>query len=133
MNAVNVVRRLFGIGGLALAAMGPATASAQGTAAPPAIEITMVQVKPGQELAFQDFVKNDGNPLRIKGGVKDRSVWTTAALGVNGEVYFVRPLAGLAEFDAPPSGVTQAETSAVVAKRQALITSLRTYLITPRP
>jgi hypothetical protein len=131
MNAVNVICRLAGMAGLALAALSPAAALAQ--AAPPAIEVTVVQVKPGSEPAFQDFIKNDGNPLRIKGGVKARSVWTTAALGQGGEVYFVRPLAGLSEFDSPPPGVTQAENNLVVMKRQALISSLRTYVVTPRP
>ena len=132
MSAMSVMRLLLATGGLLAAATRPGAGLAQ--SAPPAIEITIVHVKPGQEPAFRDFIKNEGNPLRIKGGVKNRSVWTTDALGVGGEVLFARPLpTGLASFDTPPSGVTPAETAAVVAKRQSLITDLRTYVITPHP
>ena len=133
INATNVMRLLAGVGGFLIATMGPSAALAQQPAAPQAIEITLVHVKPGLEQAFQDWVKNEANPVRIKGGTKDRSTWMTDGLGVGGEVYFVRPLAGLAGYDAPPSGVSQAEVAAVIAKRQAMIVDLRTYLITPRP
>jgi hypothetical protein len=54
-------------------------------------------------------------------------------MGLGGEVYFVRPITGVASYDAPPSGVSEAETAAVVAKRQSMILDMRTYLITPRP
>ncbi|HXA39877.1 MAG TPA: hypothetical protein VNW53_12820 [Phenylobacterium sp.] len=113
-------------------AAGSSAALAQQPAAPQAIEITLLHVKPGQEQAFQDWVKNESNPLRIKGGVKDRETWTTT-MGLGGEVYFVRPITGVSSYDTPPSGVSQAETAAVVAKRQSMILDLRTYLVTPRP
>src|SRR5262245_40789132 len=119
ISATSVVRLLAGIGGLLVAATVPAAALAQQPAAPQPIEITLLHVKPGQEQAFQDWVKNEANPLRIKGGTKDRQVWTTT-MGLGGEVYFVRPISGLASFDTPPSGVTQAETQAVIAKRQTM-------------
>jgi hypothetical protein len=128
----HAIRILVGIGGLLVAAVTPAAALAQQAAAPPAIEITLIHVKPGQEQAFRDWVKNEANPLRIKGGVKDRATWTTT-MGLGGEIYFVRPITGLASYDSPPSGVSQAETAAVVAKRQSMILDMRTYLITPRP
>ena len=129
----NTIARLFiGIAGLLVAAVTAGAAVAQQPAAPQAVEITLLHVKPGQEPAFQDWVKNEANPLRIKGGVKDRQTWLTT-MGLGGEVYFVRPIAGLASYDSPPSGVTQSETAAVVAKLQSMILDLRTYLITPRP
>jgi hypothetical protein len=130
--ACHTMRAVVAVGGLLIAAAGPSSALAQPPAAPQAIEITLIHVKPGQELAFRDWVKNEANPLRIKGGVKDRQTWMTT-MGLGGEVYFVRPITGVASYDAPPSGVTQAETAAVVAKRQSMILDLRTYLITPRP
>ena len=132
MNNTSRVSILAGICGLLVAAVTPGAAMAQQPATPQPIEITLLHVKPGQEQAFRDWVKNESNPLRIKGGVKDRETWTTT-MGLGGEVYFVRPITGLASFDAPPSGVSQAETAAVVAKRQSMILDLRTYLVTPRP
>lgn len=131
-NGNIISRLLIGIAGLFVVAVTAGAAAAQPPAAPQAIEITLLHVKPGQELAFQDWVKTEANPLRIKGGVKDRQTWLTT-MGLGGEVYFVRPLSGLASYDAPPTGVTQAETAAVVAKRQSMILDLRTYLITPLP
>jgi len=126
-----VARLLVGVGALLAGATMAGAAAAQ-PAAPQPIEITLVHVKPGQEPAFQDWIKAEANPLRMKGGVKDRETWLTT-MGLGGEVYFVRPISGLASYDTPPSGVTQAETQAVVAKRQSMILDLRTYLVTPRP
>jgi hypothetical protein len=126
-----VARLLLGVGALLAGATITGAVAAQ-QPAPLAIEITLVHVKPGQEPAFQDWIKTEANPLRIKGGVKDRETWLTT-LGLGGEVYFVRPISGLASLDSPPSGVTQAETQAVVAKRQSMILDLRTYIVTPRP
>ncbi|HZZ32045.1 MAG TPA: hypothetical protein VFE10_08620 [Phenylobacterium sp.] len=120
------------VGGLLFATAAPTAALAQQPAAPQAIEITLLHVKPGQEQAFQDWVKNEANPLRIKGGVKDRETWTTT-MGLGGEVYFVRPITGVSSYDTPSRGVSQAETAAVVAKRQSMILDMRTYLITPLP
>ena len=132
-TVTSIMRLLVGVSGFLVAATTGNEALAQASAAPQPIEITLLHVKPGQEQAFQDWVKNEANPLRIRSGVKDRSTWTTT-MGVGGEVYFVRPIAGVASFDAPPpSGVSQAETAAVIAKRQSMIVDMRTYLITPRP
>src|SRR5205823_3323012 len=62
----------------------------------------------------------------------DRATWATA-MGLGGEVYFVRPIAGLSSLDTPARGVSQAEVDAVVAKRQSMILDMRTYVATPLP
>ena len=48
-NVNRAIRILVGIGGLLVAAVTPGAALAQQAAAPPAIEITLLHVKPGQE------------------------------------------------------------------------------------
>lgn len=117
-------------GGLAIAAAAPSAVLAQQPAAPQVMEVTLVHVKPGQEQAYQDWQKSTANPVRIKGGVKERGAWSTS-LGPGGEYYFVSPITGLSSYDTPPSN--QAEAAAVFEKSRSMVADARIYLITARP
>ena len=56
-NSKRIRSLLVGVGGLLVATMAPGWALAQ--AAQPPIEITLIHIKPGQEQAFQDWIKNE--------------------------------------------------------------------------
>lgn len=131
---MNMFRRslkiILGLGGLMIAAVASGAALAQPPAAPQTMEVVLVHVKPGQEQAYQDWLKNAANPVRIKGGMKDRQAWSTN-LGPGGEFYFVSPITGLSSYDTPPSN--QAEAAAVFEKLRSMVSDARTYLITARP
>ena len=131
MNMVGrSLKIIVGVGGLVVATVAASAALAQQPAAPQTMEVVLVHVKPGQEQAYQDWQKSTANPVRIKGGVKDREAWSTT-LGPGGEFYFVSPIAGLSSYDTPPSN--QAEAAAVFEKSRSMVSDARTYLITARP
>jgi antibiotic biosynthesis monooxygenase (ABM) superfamily enzyme len=121
---------ISGVGGLLIAAVASGAALAQQPAAPQTMEVVLVHVKPGQEQAYQDWLKNTVNPVRIKGGVKERGAWSTS-LGPAGEFYFVSPITGVSSYDTPPSN--QPEAAAVFEKLRSMVSDARTYLITARP
>ncbi len=111
-------------------------AYAQNPPARQSYEVTITQVKPGMGGEFGDYLKNDANPALQKGGVKQRTVWTTATFGEGGEYVFLTPIESLAQFDNPGPAVKalgQEGAAALLAKRARLISSSRIVQVTARP
>ena len=75
------------------------TATAQPAATPQLYTVRVTHVKPSMNAEFQQLVQNEFVPAHKKGGVKQRSVWTTATLGVAYEYITVTPLEGVKQFD----------------------------------
>ena len=85
---------------------------------------------------FREFYLKETLPAQQKAGVKQQSVWTTAAFGEAFEYVTIRPIEGLQEFD-EPSPMTKAlgEEGARkwAAKRATMIVSTRSYVMQARP
>jgi hypothetical protein len=98
--------------------------------------VAIVQVKPEMGSEWQDYLKNHANPALQKGGVKERGVWTTATFGEGGEYVLVTPIESLSQLDNPGPAIKalgQEGATALLTKRQRLITSSRTFTVTARP
>lgn len=111
-------------------------AYAQNPPAQQSYEVTTVQVKPGMGGEYVDLQKKEMIPALQKGGVKQRSVWTTATFGEGGEYVTLRPIESLAQFDDPHPVVKalgQEGATALLAKRARLISSSHIVQITARP
>lgn len=111
-------------------------AYAQNPPARQSYEVTTVQVKPGMGGEYVDLQKKEMIPALQKGGVKQRSVWTTATFGEGGEYVTLRPIESLAQFDDPHPVVKalgQEGATALLAKRGRLISSARIVQVTARP
>jgi hypothetical protein len=128
------ITKLFAV--LFVAATLATLAFAQTPPAQQTYSVVVVQVKPEMGGEWQDFLKNHANPALQKGGVKQRSVWTTATFGEGGEYVLVTPIESLSQYDNPSPVVKalgQEGETALLAKRQRLITGYRTFMITARP
>lgn len=98
--------------------------------------VTEVHVKPEMAPQFREFYLKETLPALQKAGVKQQSVWTTAAFGEAFEYVTIRPIEGLQQFD-EPSPMTKAlgEEGARkwAAKRATMIVSTRSYIMQARP
>ena len=98
--------------------------------------VTETHVKPEMTTQFREFYLKETLPAQQKGGVKQQSVWTTAAFGEAFEYVTIRPIEGLQQFD-EPSAMTKAlgEEGARkwAAKRATMIVSTRSYIMQARP
>lgn len=98
--------------------------------------VTETHVKPEMMTQFREFYLKETLPAQQKAGVKQQSVWTTAAFGDAFQYITIRPIEGLQEFD-EPSPMTKAlgEEGARkwAAKRATMIVSTRSYIMQARP
>ena len=76
-------------------------ASTTTTAKPQLFHVFVAHVKPEMLLEFESFVKNERNPLLMKGGVKTTSVWRPD-LGDRFEYTLMRPIENFAELEEDP-------------------------------
>jgi hypothetical protein len=138
-------KRSFGFSVALLAAMLAAFSFAQNKPAPKAAAsqaqqpylITIVRVQPAMLTEFQDLMKDEVVPALKKGGVTRYGVWMAATFGEVGEFMLTRPIKDLAELDDPTNPIVKAlgqdAATALRAKVLRLITSSRTFMITPQP
>ncbi len=76
-------------------------ASPPATMKPQLYSVFVAHVKPDMLLEFESFIKNERNPLLMKGGVKSTSVWRPD-LGDRFEYILMRPIENYAEFEEDP-------------------------------
>ena len=76
-------------------------ASAPAAVKPQLFYVFVAHVKPEMLLEFESFVKNERNPLLMKGGVKSTSVWRPD-LGDRFEYILMRPIEGFADLEEDP-------------------------------
>jgi len=85
---------------------------------------------------YQDFVKKELIPTLQKGGVKERSAFTTAVFGEAFEYVYVTPIESLAQYDGQSPVVKalgEEGAQAFGAKGRRLIVSSRTFAVQTRP
>src|SRR5439155_9557960 len=101
------------------------------------LSITVVSVKPEMMNEFQNFVRNETNPARRKGGAMWREVWqTTAVAGEAFEYVIVAPIDNFAQYDGPgplEKGLGKEGLAAWQAKASRYINSVRRFVIRTRP
>ncbi len=86
------------------------TVAAQQTAAPSTekhqlYDLIIRRPQPGMGADYDNFIRTEMNPLRIKGGIQQMDVWTLAR-GKGGRV-FINPIANFANLD-NPIGISRA-------------------------
>ena len=99
-------------------------------------QMTAIQVHPGMEIEFENFMKAEVIPALRKGGVKEMSGWKTAVFGEAGRYIFTSPIGSLAEFDNPNpliKAVGQEGMPAIMAKTQKPVSGMRTFTMMDRP
>lgn len=111
---------------------------AQGNAPtqPQWLNIMVVHVKPEMLTEYLNFQKNEAIPTLQKGGVKERSVWQTAAFGEAFQYVFVTPIDSLAQFDGDgplQKALGKEGAEAYLAKARTFISSVHTYGSLTRP
>ena len=100
------------------------------------LSISVVHVKPEMLTEFLDFQKKEAIPTIQKGGVKQRSVWQTAAFGEAFQYVFVTPIDSLAQYDGDSpiqKALGKEGAEAYLAKARKLISSVHTYAVLTRP
>ena len=98
--------------------------------------VSVVQVKPGQGDAWQEFYKKETLPAYEKAGYKQVSVFTTATFGEAGEYVTIRPMESLKQFDEPNfviKALGESGAKAFFAKRAQLMTSNHIFMMESRP
>lgn len=105
-------------------------------AEPQAMYVSMVKVKPGMDLEWENFIKKDLNPILKKGGIPQMSVSMTNVFG-KGTIYiFLIPVQDMSMFDGPapiakaagPDGL-----ALMLSNMQRTVESSHTFLMTTRP
>lgn len=109
----------------------------QASDAPPQpMGVTIIKVKPGMDLEWENFLKKDLMPRLKKGGFKQMGVSKTNVFGEDSTYLFVWPIENMAQFDGPdpiaaamgPDGL-----ALVLSNMQRTVASSRTFLMTPIP
>ena len=105
-------------------------------APPQPMGITVIKVKPGMDLDWENFLKKDLVPMLKKGGFKQMSVSKTNMFGEDSTYIFVWPVENMAQFDGPdpiaaamgPDGL-----AVVLSNMQRTVANSRTFLLNPMP
>lgn len=100
------------------------------------LSITVVRVKADLLTEYQDFVKNEVIPTLKKGGVKERSAFTTGIFGESFEYVYVTPIENFAQYDGPGPAVKalgEEGARAYGAKARRFVVSSRTFGVQTRP
>jgi len=98
--------------------------------------ITVMQIKPGMALEFENYIKQVAIPLMKKAGVKEMGVSRTNGLGMDSTYYSMTPIASLAEFDSIPpmyKAMGWDTLSVSLSVMQRCVSSIRTFLFLERP
>jgi hypothetical protein len=93
--------------------------------------ISVVRVKPDMVADWQDLQKNVVNPALKKAGLKERSIFETAAFGESFEYVVITPITSFAQYDEPVGLLrkTLGEDAYrdYVAKSRRCVVSVHTY------
>lgn len=112
------------------------TASDQAAAPRQRYWVTETHVKPEMMTPFREFYLNETLPAAQKGGIKQQSVWITAAFGEAFEYVTIRPIEGLQQFDEASPMLKALGEEGVrqwAAKRATMIVRSRSYIMQARP
>lgn len=100
------------------------------------LAINIVRVKADMLTDYQDFVRKEVNPTLQKGGVKERSAFTTGVFGEAYEYVYVTPISNFADYDSPGYAVKalgEEGARSYGAKARRFVVSSHTYAVQTRP
>lgn len=100
------------------------------------LSINIVRVKADMLTDYQDFVRKEVIPTLQKGGVKERSAFTTGVFGEAYEYVYVTPISNFADYDSPSPVVKALGEEAARgygAKARRFVVSSHTYAVQTRP
>src|SRR5215467_2340979 len=104
-------------------------------AQPPAYWVSVTHVKLGMMDQYQEFIKNETLPAYKKAGGKEWATYVVQTFGEAGEIWSIRPVENLKQFDEPNflvKALGEKGVQAWNAKRAQMIVSSRIFLISPR-
>jgi hypothetical protein len=99
------------------------------------LRVTVIQVNPGMQFEFEDFLKNELFPAMRKGGATQWGSWVIT-FGNMDRYLFTTPLTNLAELDQPNTllkAVGEEGLRAMMAKMQKYVGSASNSLVLMRP
>ena len=105
-------------------------------AEPQSMYVSMITVKPGMELEWENFIKKDLIPILKKGGIDGMMALVTDVFGKGSTYMFVIPIQDMAMFDDPdpiakaagPDGL-----ALMLSIMQRTVASTHTFLLTGMP